>query len=438
MYANDLPDQHASRLRSISILHWLRAKNRLTLPYYLHIHQGTVEIGWQAQRHLVCLNGEAEGPQDWVAMVKDLSQQAAAQGNKLFGYIGFDAWDSNQGLAPDKSTAFPLVQFFIPAHRLSITAEKVEYFGKDDTILPLALEAPPCSPPVDFPPMVPDGEFSEAAFIEAVATAKNYLSEEITKVVISRYLGFNRDVDLLPLFSEYCARQKYTDAILMDFGTVGAVIASPELFINIDQGKITANPLAGTRIIGKDAMENSRIAKQLLTDRKELAEHTLALLQMLRELGPYCEPDSLVVNRLLEVVQHNQIMHLSSTIRGQLRPDQDCLDAALALFPSTMVSGVPKSQAIALLRQVEPFPRGLFAGTVGWIAGRNCRFILTIRGMYKYGPRLFVQAGAGVMAESDPARENAEVEMKMAAMLATLGGDSPRETGCEPLGERDG
>jgi anthranilate/para-aminobenzoate synthase component I len=224
----------------------------------------------------------------------------------------------------------------------------------------------------------------------------------------------------------------------MDFGTVGAVIASPELFINIDQGKITANPLAGTRIIGKDAMENSRIAKQLLTDRKELAEHTLALLQMLRELGPYCEPDSLVVNRLLEVVQHNQIMHLSSTIRGQLRPDQDCLDAALALFPSTMVSGVPKSQAIALLRQVEPFPRGLFAGTVGWIAGRNCRFILTIRGMYKYGPRLFVQAGAGVMAESDPARENAEVEMKMAAMLATLGGDSPRETGCEPLGERDG
>ena len=68
---------------------------------------------------------------------------------------------------------------------------------------------------------------------------------------------------------------------------------------------------------------------------------------MLRELGPYCEPDSLVVNRLLEVVQHNQIMHLSSTIRGQLRTDQDCLDAALALFPSTMVSGVPKSQAIA-------------------------------------------------------------------------------------------
>jgi isochorismate synthase EntC len=88
-----------------------------------------------------------------------------------------------------------------------------------------------------------------------------------------------------------------------------------------------------------------------------------------------------------------------------------------------MVSGVPKSQAIALLRQVEPFPRGLFAGTVGWIAGRNCRFILTIRGMYRYGPRLFVQAGAGVMAESDPVRENAEVEMKMAAMLATLGGD---------------
>jgi len=423
MYANDLPDQRTSRLRSISILHWLRAKNRLTLPYYLHIHQGTVEIGWQAQQHLVCLNGEGDGQQDWVSRVKDLSQLAVAQGNKLFGYIGFDAWDRAQGLAPDKSASFPLVQFFIPTHRLSITADRVEYFGEDATLLPLVRQAPPCLPEFDFRPRSPDGEFSQAAFIEAVSTAKTYLSEDITKVVLSRYLGFDYDGDLLTLFSEYCARQKYTDAILMDFGQVGAVIASPELFINIDQGKITANPLAGTRIVGKDALENSRIAKQLLSDRKELAEHTLALLQMLRELGPYCEPDSLVVNRLLEVVQHNQIMHLSSTIRGQLRTDQDCLDAALALFPSTMVSGVPKSQAIALLRQVEPFPRGLFAGTVGWIAGRNCRFILTIRGMYRYGLRLFVQAGAGVMAESDPVRENAEVEMKMAAMLATLGGD---------------
>jgi anthranilate/para-aminobenzoate synthase component I len=423
MYANDLPDQHASRLRSISILHWLRSKNRLTLPYYLHIHQGAVEIGWQAQQQVVCLNGEAEGQQDWVAILKHLSQQAADQGNKLFGYIGFDAWDRVQGLAPDKSAAFPLVQFFMPAHRLSITADRVDYVGEDATILPLVLQAPPCLPEFDFRPRVPDVEFSQEAFIKAVSTAKTFLSEDITKVVLSRYLGFDYDGDLLTLFSEYCGRQRYTDAILMDFGSVGAVIASPELFININQGNITANPLAGTRIVGKDAEENRRIAKQLLSDRKELAEHTLALVQMLRELGPYCEPDSLVVNRLLEVVQHNQIMHLSSTIRGQLRTDQDCLDAALSLFPSSMVSGVPKSPAIALLRQVEPFPRGLFAGTVGWISGRNCRLILTIRGMYKYGPRLFVQAGAGVMAESDPARENAEVEMKMAPMLATLGGD---------------
>ena len=162
------------------------------------------------------------------------------------------------------------------------------------------------------------------------------------------------------------------------------------------------------------------MAKALLSDRKELAEHTLALVQMMQELQPHCVPGSLVVNRLLDVIQQKEVMHLSSELSGDLAEDKHCIDAMLALFPSAMVSGVPKAESIQLIRQLEQFPRGLFAGTVGWVSGRDCRFALTIRGMYKYGQRLFVQAGAGVMEESIPAQENEEICMKMSAMLEIL------------------
>jgi anthranilate/para-aminobenzoate synthase component I len=401
-------------------LRWLREHRILNPPYYLHITQGGAEIGWQARERVIDLAGEPVNSQAWISAIKAIGDQAAIGKTKAFGYIGFDACDSTQGFAPDRSATFPLVQFFIPEHRVVINADQIEYQGNNPEILTSALEAAIAVPPGHLHPVLPDVEFSEQAFTEAVVTAKSCLSEDITKVVLSRYLGFDYDADLLELFSEYCLKQKFADAILMDFNSVGAAIASPELLIRINAGVITANPLAGTRVLGHNPEENHRIARELLKDRKELAEHTLALLQIIRELQPFCEAESLVVSRLLDTVEQNQVMHLSSLLSGRLKANQHCLDATLSLFPSTMVSGVPKPQAIELLRQIEPFPRGLFGGIVGWISGQDCRFALTIRGLYKYGARLFVQAGAGVMAESDPAQESEEIRMKMSAMLEIL------------------
>lgn len=412
------------------MVRWLQERQILNPPYYLHITQGCAEIGWQASKKITCLAGESVNSQSWICKLKEIGDQAALHNTKAFGYIGFDACDSGQGFAPDRSASFPLVQFFIPEHRLVIHSQNIEYQGNNPDILAAVLD--PSIPGLnggstaavggDLKAVFADVEFSEQAFIEAVKAAKNCLSEDITKVVLSRYLGFNYDADLLTLFSQYCLKQKFTDAILMDFKSVGAAIASPELLIRVEQGMITANPLAGTRVLANHPEENYRIARELLRDRKELAEHTLALVQIIGELHPYCEAETLVVSRLLDTVEQNQIVHLSSFLKGQLRADHHCLDAALALFPSTMVSGVPKTQAIELLRQIEPFPRGLFGGIVGWISGQDCRFALTIRGLYKYGARLFVQAGAGVMAESDPAQEAEEIRMKMSAMLEILSG----------------
>lgn len=419
-YSPESPNS-SFNLAPLDILHHLRENKLLTLPYYLHLNHDTAEIGWQAKTQVAFLNGEESN--DWRSALKALGDKAATLNNKAFGYLGFDVCDHSQGIAPDHSATFPLIQFFIPQHRIIIKDNLVEYHGTDAQILPLILQSPPFPHTGKLRPSFPDTQFSEQAFMQAVATATNSLSDEdINKVVLSRYLGFDNDADLLELFAEYCLKQKYTDAILLDFGTVGATIASPELLIHIDAGKIIANPLAGTRPIVENVQENCRLAKAMLNNRKELAEHTLALLQMVTELKPYCEPDTLVINKLLEVIKQNHLMHLSSELRAQLGADQHCVDAVLSLFPSAMVSGVPKKEAIQLLRQLEPFPRGLFAGTVGWISGRSCRLALTIRGIYKYGKRLFVQAGAGVMEESKPIEENAEVNLKMSAMLATLSG----------------
>lgn len=407
----------------VVLLHWLREQGIVRAPYYLHIYQGCIEIGWQAKAHIAVLNGETD-IDDWVSTLKQLGDQAAADNNKAFGYIGFDAWDSKQGLAPDHSAHFPLVQFFIPEHKINIENGKIHYSGPDSCLLEHILQAPKALFSSLLRPSHSDIGFSEKDFIASVASVKTAFSSHLTKVVLSRYLGFGYDADLLSLFSDYCLQQKYADAILMDFGRVGAAIATPELLVKIDNGQITANPLAGTKTRSLNTDENQRLATELLSDRKELAEHTLALVQMLKELQPNCVPGSLVVNRLLDIVQQNEIMHLSSELRGHLAADKHCIDAMLSLFPSAMVSGVPKAEAIQLIRQLEGFPRGLFGGTVGWVSGRDCRFGLTIRGIYKYGQRLFVQAGAGVMAESNPAQENEEVRMKMSAMLKTLEGNT--------------
>jgi|GEM_PF-969200 len=411
-------------IEPIAIVHWLREKQLLGLPYYLHAYEGCAEIGWGTKEHVSFLDGDTAEAGDWASTIKRIGDLAAAANSKAFGYLGFDAWDSLQGFAPDKSAVFPLGQFFIPKHRLSIREGQIDYFGNDHTIVECVRQTPPFSPSPAPAESCPDVEFSEQDFIQAVERAKQSLPGKITKAVLSRYQGFDYDADLLELFARYCLPQKNIDAILMDFGGVGAVIATPELMLKTDAGKITASPLAGTNSCGSNVEANLKKRQSLLNDRKELAEHTLALLQMLDELRPYCAPGTLVVSRLLDIVQQNNLMHLSSELSGQLGADKHCIDAMLSLFPSAMVSGVPKAESIRLIRRLEGFPRGLFGGTIGWVSGHDCRFALTIRGIYKYGARLFVQAGAGILEESDPLRENAEVNLKMCAMLDALSGNS--------------
>jgi anthranilate/para-aminobenzoate synthase component I len=207
----------------------------------------------------------------------------------------------------------------------------------------------------------------------------------------------------------------------VDFGGLTAVIASPEMLLSVDGGALETNPLAGTRPRGATPDEDSRLREELRYHPKEIAEHVQSVTTQLEELRPVCAPATPVVCRLLDVCLQQKVQHLSSLVTGRLAPDSAALDALWALFPSVTVSGLPKSAALPLLRRLEGHPRGLYAGAFGWVSGRtDARFSLAIRGIFRYGQRTFLQAGAGIMPDSVPEAELAETEHKLRAMEDAL------------------
>jgi anthranilate/para-aminobenzoate synthase component I len=207
-YISSLHNDMNQSLNPVAVLHWLKNRKCLAPPYYLHIYPGGLEIGWKAKAQLICLNGEQTETHTWVDALKQLCDEAADDNNKAFGYLGFDAaCDSTQGFSPDKSTCFPLLQFFIPEHRICIKNNAVEYRGTDCHLLEEMAQMSVSHLDFSLPRISPCSEFSEDAFMLAVARAKEYLSYDLSKVVLSRYMAFDYDGDLLPLFNEYSCRK---------------------------------------------------------------------------------------------------------------------------------------------------------------------------------------------------------------------------------------
>ena len=237
------------------------------------------------------------------------------------------------------------------------------------------------------------------------------------KVVLSRYQAYDVTYDPVDLFANYFLSQAFVDAFLVDFGGMTAVVASPEMLLSVSGGALETNPLAGTRPRGRTPEEDARLREELRYHPKEIAEHVLSVTTQLDELRPVCTDERPVVCRLLDVCLQQKVQHLSSLVTGRLAPERAALEALWALFPSVTVSGLPKRGALPLLRRLEGHPRGLYAGAFGWVAGRaDARFSLAIRGIFRYGARSFLQAGAGVMPDSVPGAELAETAHKLRAM----------------------
>jgi salicylate synthetase len=416
--------QYLGRYDPVATFRRLREAGQLGAHAYLHIGSGHAEIGWAAREVFRALDGRPAG--DWRTELQGVADRAAAQGTRAFGYVGFDAVDGACGTLPDASSSGrPLVEFIVPGQRLRFGPHGVRHVGGPDAAVARCLAARATSRPARSAPrraLSPTTGTSAAAFMDAVGRATAALrAGEADKVVLSRHHAYDVDYDPLALFEHYCRAESFVDAALICFGDLAAMVASPELLVAVDDGALTANPLAGTRRRGATPEEDARLARELAADHKELAEHVLSVTTMLAELEPLCRPDSLVVRRLLDVSRQRRVQHLSSVLTGALASGRGALDALWAVFPAVTVTGLPRTPALALLRRLEAQPRALYGGAVGWMRGRaDCRFALAIRSVFRYGRRTFLHAGAGIMPESRPEAELSETTHKLRAMEDAL------------------
>ena len=196
---------------------------------------------------------------------------------------------------------------------------------------------------------------------------------------------------------------------------------SPEVLVRVEDGRVTTRPLAGTRGRGETPERDAELERELLTDPKERAEHVMLVDLGRNDVGRVAKPGSVRVERLMEVERYSHVMHISSTVTGELAPGRHPLDALKAAFPAGTVSGAPKIRAMEIVAGLEPERRGPYAGALGYVGyGGNLDMAITLRTVVVSGGMAYVQAGAGVVADSDPEFEFQETLRKAGALFAAI------------------
>ncbi len=215
------------------------------------------------------------------------------------------------------------------------------------------------------------------------------------------------------------------------FDIVGS---SPEALVTVDDGRCTLHPIAGTRRRGRDVREDKELAEELLADPKERAEHVMLVDLARNDLGRVCEPGSVAVAEFMEIELYSHVMHIVSTVTGQLAPHASALDALRATFPAGTLSGAPKVRAMEIIDELEDTRRGLYGGVVGYVDfSGNLDMAIAIRTAVIQGGMAHVQAGAGIVADSDPESEAHECANKAGAVLSAIAmAETLRSVGSTP------
>lgn len=256
-------------------------------------------------------------------------------------------------------------------------------------------------------------------FEEAVRKAKEYIAAgDIFQVVLSQRAEFEPGVEP---FQIYRALRQVNPSPYMYFLRLGdnrVLGSSPEMLVRVNGRKIEYRPIAGTRWRGRDEAEDARIEAELLADEKERAEHVMLVDLGRNDVGRVSEYGSVKVRELMFVEKYSHVMHLVSAIEGKLRENLDAFDAFESCFPAGTLSGAPKVRAMEIIEELEPLRRGVYGGAVLYAdyAG-NLDSCIAIRTMFTSGKTAYVQAGAGIVADSDPTREYEECVNKSAALV---------------------
>jgi len=285
---------------------------------------------------------------------------------------------------------------------------------------PGAVAMPPRRPPAptDLTPSL-----SGADFRAAVERAKRYIAAgDIFQVVLARRFRLPRRVPPLGLYRAVRQVNPSPYMVLLETPEGSLVGASPEMLVRKTGRRLATRPIAGTRPRGADAAGDRHLAEDLLADPKERAEHVMLVDLGRNDLGRVAQPGTVEVAELMGIEHYSHVMHIVSSVEADLAPGRDALDALLATFPAGTVSGAPKIRAMEIIDELEPESRGPYAGAVGYLSfSGDLDTCITIRTLLVRDGETSVTAGAGIVADSDPEREERETEQKAAALLAAAG-----------------
>ena len=244
-------------------------------------------------------------------------------------------------------------------------------------------------------------------YVESVERAKEYIAAgDIFQVVLSQRFDFTPAVDPFDIYRALRTVNPSPYLYFLRMGDTHVPGSSPEMLVRVTDRKLEYRPIAGTRARGRDAADDERLEQQMLQDEKERAEHVMLVDLGRNDLGRVSEYGSVKVKDLMYVERYSHVMHIVSALEGKLRGDLDALDAFAACFPAGTLSGAPKVRAMQIIEELEPTRRGIYGGSVLYadFAG-NLDSCIAIRTLLMQGKKAFLQAGGGIVADSDPERE---------------------------------
>jgi anthranilate synthase component 1 len=264
--------------------------------------------------------------------------------------------------------------------------------------------------------------FKPEEFMDAVKKTKEYIQAgDIIQAVISQRWRTKLDVSPFDLYRALRVLNPSPYMFYIKTGEDYLVGSSPEVMVRVEGDGIETRPIAGTRPRGRDEEEDAQFEKELLADPKERAEHIMLVDLARNDMGRVAEVGTVKVNELMGIERYSHVMHIVSNVIARIKADKDAFDVIKATFPAGTLSGAPKVRAMEIIEEMEPGRRGAYGGAVGYFSfSGNMDTCITIRTFVIKGDEIFIQAGAGIVADSDPEREYNETVNKVKALTRAV------------------
>ncbi len=398
-------------------------------------------VGWGARRQFIGLPSESNVLARLDALIQSYQGLDVLPFNGFFGYLAYESVHEMEPTVPADlaSLNVPLAMFWLPevlvvfdklAHEVT-WIENAEFGAVQPDIeshvrdvLCRSLQMTPfLGVGVSHRDLVPKSNCTQSQFESMVKQAKDYiLSGDIFQVVLSQRFSSDYAGDPFTIYRHLCSLNPSPYMFYMEMANHGVLLGtSPEIMLRKEGETLTIRPIAGTRQRGLTQAEDLAIEKELLADEKENAEHIMLVDLARNDLNRVADPQTVKLEAYQTIERYSHVMHIVSSVTGIMRQDQTVLEAVKATFPAGTLSGAPKVRAMQIIQELEAEPRGTYGGLVGYF-GLNGQFdsCITIRSVRVKEGQAYVQAGAGIVADSDPSKEYEETVNKAKGMFKAI------------------